>query len=208
MGTFLKQFNWRIKRPTLFSVTGPLIIIGSIARVIYLAIYENGGELEGLFFILLILSTVGLMAFDRVFSIFVDIKVLSALEFIFTACIYLLYLYNNREIIIDLSKSNKSYVVIIDNVKGVSLQNFERTGLFNRIIKVYHSDLLIVNNASFNGLNPTFQSDKYPIMIIEHNKPHYKFNCIFVAVNGHLYGDNTIDSIMDAKRVEADRIMN
>jgi hypothetical protein len=209
MSPFIKRFNLRIEKPTLFSVIGPLVIIGSIIRVIYLAIYENGGDLETLFFILLIMSTVGLMAFDRLFATFVDNKILSALELLFIACTYVLYLYNTRQIIIDLSKSNNPYVVIIDDTRGVPIQNFERSRLFNRTLKVHNRDLLIVNNTSFNGLTPTFQTatDKYPIMIIEHQKPRYKFNCIFVAVNTFTRSKKTIDSIIDAKGVEADRIM-
>ncbi|HEX3384312.1 MAG TPA: hypothetical protein VHS53_03950, partial [Mucilaginibacter sp.] len=133
----MNKFKALIKNPTLFSILGPLTIIGLIIYLTYLFIYENGGELEGLFVLLGILLIPWIILLDRKFARFFNNKLISVIELFICVCMYLFCAYHSREAVIDLSNSGKPYIVVIDDHKGVSLKDFKSTGLFNKTYTVH-----------------------------------------------------------------------
>jgi hypothetical protein len=85
----LNKSHWLIKNPTLFSVISPIVVIIAILYVVYLSIYQNGGELGGAILLLLILLAAAIFAFDRVFAKFFNNKMISLVELI--VCVLVLY---------------------------------------------------------------------------------------------------------------------
>jgi hypothetical protein len=61
----------------------------SIFYIVYLSIFENGGELGGALCLILILIAASVFAFDRVFAKFFNNKIISTVEF--ATCILALY---------------------------------------------------------------------------------------------------------------------
>jgi hypothetical protein len=195
----MKRFNWPNKNTTLFSVLGPVIIIFLVIYLIYLLIYENGGELAGLFCLLGIVLTAGIVILDRVFLIRFNNKMLSIAELLISACLFVFFHYQTRETIVDLSGCNRPYVLIVDNPKGIELKDFKSSGLFDKSYSVINSDYLLLNNTSINNLEIKYKNAKWAIMEIENfQKPKYSLNCTFVSNAKINYSKRKIDSIINS----------
>lgn len=88
----INKSHWLVKNPTLFSLLCPLIVVADLLYIIYLSVYENGGELGGALCLLLILPAASIFAIDRVFAKFFDNKLVSLVEF-FTCALVLYFVF-------------------------------------------------------------------------------------------------------------------
>lgn len=189
--------------PTLFLIGGPPLVayLGYQSFLyIHLAFKGNIWGLEYPLYTFVVL--VALVA-DGLLVRRINFKWLSLLEAALLFALFILGKYQSRGDTINLYQMSGTNLVMIDDPKGITIKNFQKTGLFNREYIADSAGVIRINRASFKGFEFYFKTppdwDGWTELYFQ--RPQYPFNWVLVvpAFSDKTYSPRQVDSILISK---------
>lgn len=189
--------------PTLFFIAGPPLLVYLCYRSLLFIHLAFKGNIWGLeyplyaFIILLALFADGLLVRR------INFKWLSLLEVGLLLGLFIGGKYQRRNDTINLYEMSGTNLVMIDDPQGITLNNFEKTGLFNREYVADSAGVIRVNWGSFGGNPFNFKTppDWNGWTELYFQKPEYPFTWMLVmpTFSDKTYTQKQIDSILVSK---------
>jgi len=199
MPSFIKRLR---TKPTLFFIAGIAVIIYSIPLFFYSMTLRGGESLIALLYVYLIAFAVFGLLIDYIAIKFFDYRLVSLFEVFLVSIIYVISLYVSKSAVIDLTKVNRPYLIVIDSSKGIGVNQFYRKGLFNIQYEIVNQDLICLNESSFSKYSLKYQGDKNwrGETMFSGYKPEYNFNWTFILKNDSIiYSTSVIDSLIQSR---------
>ena len=198
------MFNRFKTKPTLFLIGGTITILCLIPAIIYYIPQNGGGAMYALVYMMYAgLAGLAIVA-DVVLVKFINFKTVSVIEAGIAIVIFLLMSYESRTLTVDFSQTKKPYLIMINDSKGINIDNFKNTGLFNKIYTVKDSDVIHIDTTFLNSNNLNFKSSanwKVESSFTYH-KPEYVIECEIVLFDYLAkYSDNQRDSLVQRRLV-------
>lgn len=168
----------------------------------YSTTLQGGESLIALLYVYLIAFSIAGLLMDYIAVKFLDYRFVSLLEGILLLVIYLTSLYASKSAVIDLANVNHPYLIVIDSSKGISINQFNRHGLFDRQLEIVNKDLIYLNESSFSKYSLKFKGDTnwQGKTMFSGYKPEYNFNWTFILKNDSIiYSQKVIDSLIQLR---------
>lgn len=151
------MINGLIKRfktkPTPFLILVPLVFIFAIPEFVRCIGLTGGASLGailpmGAMFIATIALWIdyGLVNYSKIKLVWIAV-----MEAGLIGCLFLLHLYSDRTVSLNVQKSKYPYLIVIDNPKGIKPRDFEKVGLFDKEYQVINKDLIYMDVKSFSN---------------------------------------------------------
>jgi|GEM_PF-1895432 len=145
-----KLWEKMTSKPTLVSVISILIIILSIPQGIYNYYISSPSTIGWLpvFLLFIYLFFGGILLIDRALVKRISPIKLSIAEFLFFVVCFILWTYNTRTLVVDITDTKEDYVLIVENNGKLVNSVLNRTSFFGKEIKT--SDNLIIVDETPN----------------------------------------------------------
>jgi hypothetical protein len=147
----MRLINWIKNKPTFFFIIGLITIIISIPSFIYIIRLNGGASLGAIFPMYAILISIPLIALDRFIVKMIKPIFLSIIEVIIVLIVIGYFKYENKTVVIDMDEGNQQYLLIKYDTCGYNINELPHLGLFNKRIKIYKDEFLIINRNSLSS---------------------------------------------------------
>jgi hypothetical protein len=193
----------RFKKPTVFLVGGTITILYSIPTIMYYLPRDGGESMYALGYFYFILLALLAFVIDVGLAARTTYKITLITEVSIIIIAYLAVSYQEKQVSIDISAIKKPFIIVIDDPKGINVNQFGWTGVFDRTLKVADTPFIQVNLSPFKDQiiyfdgPKSWQTGPYTIPF---KKPQYKYNGELVTIL--TLSDEQCDSLLKTELVK------